>query len=252
MMERFDVNACFGHWPYWDLCQKGVDDLLRQMDRNGIGRAACMSLRGLFIDWRQANTEALSAASNHPDRLVPAVTLSPFLGGDGRELRRLADAGAKAVRLYPAFHSYRLDAAFVDDICTTAAERSLPIIIPTRPMMNWRFAAVPFDTIGAVVERHPQTRFIMSGPNYLTEFQALVRLMERCPNVWYEISCLQGFGSVANLVDSVGADRVLFGTGALLNYPACNVAKLDHADIREEQRKSIAAGHAIRPVGLPA
>ena len=47
----------------------------------------------------------------------------------------------------------------------------------------------------------------------------------------YEISCLQGFNAVAKLVGEVGAERVLFGTGAVLHYPACNVAKLDHAEL---------------------
>jgi predicted TIM-barrel fold metal-dependent hydrolase len=250
MMQRLDINACFGHWPYWDLYHKAVDDLLRLMDRNGIERAACMSLRSLFIDWRQGNSETLAAAAEHADRLIPAVTISPFLGGDGRELDRLLDGGAKMIRLYPTFHSFRLDDAFVDDICAAAGDRGVPVMIPTRPMMNWRFAAVPLEAIGPVVERHPSTRFVMSGPNYLIEYQALVRVMKRCANVWYEISCLQGFNSVVNLVNAVGADRILFGTGALLNYPACNVAKLDHAGISDQHRKAIASGNATKLLTL--
>ncbi len=249
-MMRFDVNACFGHWPYWDLKDKTPDDLVALMDRSEVDRAACTSLRSLFLDWRVGNEETLAAAAQFPDRLVPVAVVGPFPPGGGDELRRMVDAGARAVRLYPSFRSYGLDAAFVDEICAIAAERTVPVMIPTRPMMNWRFQAIPVPGIAAVVERHPSTRFILSGPNYLVEYEALVRLMKAHANAVYEISCLQGFNAVRRLVDEVGVERVLFGTGAVLHYPACNVAKLDHADLTASQRSAIASENALRLFGL--
>ncbi len=243
-MNRFDVNAYFGHWPYWDLYDKTFEDLVILMDRFGIERAAALSLRGVLVDWREGNRETLSACARYPDRLIPIATISPFMSGGPDELNRLVDSGMRGVRLYPAFHSYRLDSDFVGEICRVAAEREIPVTIPTRIMMNWRFTPVPFDSIAAVVERYQATQFILSGPNYLIEYQALVRLMKRAENCAYEIACLQGFGSVCKLVDEVGAGRVLFGTGAVLHYPACNVSKLDHADLTDEQRQMIAAENA--------
>lgn len=249
-MMRFDINACFGHWQYWDLRHKTPEDLIGLMDRCGIERAAVMGLRGLALDWREGNDETLAAARRYADRLAPVATISPFLGGNATELHRLVDAGVKLLRLWPSFHNYPLDSAFVDEICTAAGQRGLPVSIPTRPMMNWRFKAIAIESIGAVVDRHPDTTFLMSGPNYLVEYQALVKLMRRCRNVVYEISCLQGFNAVANLAAEVGAERLLFGTGAVLHYPACNVAKLDHAELPDDSRRAIAGGNASRLLGL--
>ncbi len=245
-MMRIDVNACFGHWPYWDLRHKTPDDLVAIMDRHGIARAAVLSLRGMLVDWRAGNDETFAAVARHPDRLIPIATMSPFMNGGGDELRRLADAGMRAVRLYPSFHSYALDNEFVDDVCRAAAERSLPVMIPTRPMMNWRFKTIAIESIAACAARHPATAFIVSGPNYLIELQALIKLMKRCPNASYEHSCLQGYGALALLVGEVGADRVLFGTGATLHYAECNVAKLDNAAIADAQRTAIAGENARR------
>lgn len=241
-----DTTACFGHWQYWDLPDTTPDYLVSLMDRNGIDRAACMSLRGMFISWREGNEETLAAARRFAGRLIPMATICTFLDGNGKELRSLVDAGMRGVRLYPSFHNYPLDSAFVDDICATAANCGIPVIIPTRPMMNWRFKAIPIESIGAVAARHPKTSFLMSGPNYLVEFQALVKLMRACANVSYEISCLQGFESVRNLVGQVGAERLCFGTGAILNYPACNVSKLANAKITAEQREMIGWKNAAR------
>jgi uncharacterized protein len=251
-MMRIDVNACFGHWSYWDVPHKTGDDLVRVMDENGIGRAAVLSLRGVLVDWQAGNEETLAAATRHPGRLIPMATISPFMDGTGNELRRLVDAGMKGVRLYPLFHSYPLSSDFTDGICRAAAECRVPVMVPTRPMMNWRFKTVPIETIGEVASRHRQTTFIVSGPNYLVEFQALVKLMRQCSNVFYELSCLQGFGALSNLVAQVGAQRVLFGTGAVLHYAACNVAKLDHADLTPQQRTEIGGANAARILGLTA
>jgi predicted TIM-barrel fold metal-dependent hydrolase len=245
-----DVNACFGHWPYWDLPDHTPDYLVSLMDRNGIDRAACMSLRGMFISWREGNEETLAAANRFAGRLIPMATISPYLSGNGEELRRCVDAGMRGVRLYPSFHNYPLDSAFVDDTCATAADCGIPVIIPTRPMMNWRFKAVAIESIGAVIANHPGTSFLISGPNYLVEYQALTKVMHHSPNVAYEISCLQGFDSVRNLVAEVGADRLCFGTGAVLNYPACNVSKLDNAKIAPGQRNAIAGGNAVRLLAI--
>lgn len=247
---RIDINTHFGYWQFWELPQHTPEDLIAMMDRHDIARAACMSLRGMQLNWREGNDETLAAVKQHPDRLLGMATISPFLGGNGDELRRLIDAGARGVRLYPAFHNYPLDSAFVDDMCTTAASCGVPVMIPTRPMMNWRFKAIPIESVGAVIDRHPTTTFIMSGPNYLVEYQALVRLMHGCPNVAYEVSCMQGFDYIHNLVAEVGAERLLFGTGAILHYPACNVAKLDGARISAEQRAMIEHENARRLLRL--
>lgn len=248
-MMRVDINACFGHWPYWDLPHKTGEDLVDLMDRNGIDKAAVLSLRGMLVDWRAGNDETLAVSAKHPGRLIPMATLSPFMEGNGDELRRLADSGMRGVRLYPLFHSYSLDSDFTEEVCRAAAERRIPVMIPTRPMMNWRFKTVAIESIGTLAARHAATSFIVSGPNYLIEYQALIKVVRQCPNVSYEISCLQGFNSVANLVSQVGADRVLFGTGAALNYPACNVAKLDHAELSAQHRDAVAAENALRLLG---
>ena len=238
-MELLDVNACFGHWPYWDLVDKSPEDLIALMDRAGIAQAVVLSLRGVILDWRTGNAETFAACAKHPERLLPAVTLSPFMEGGRDELSRLADAGARCVRLYPQFHSYRLDVPFMDEICSAAAARHLPVMIPTRPMMNWRFPAIALDSLLPIVERHPKTHFLMSGPNYLIEFQALVRLMTRCANVSYEISCLQGFEAVRKLVGAVGAvAEVVALVGAAIAEAVVALAVGEHQVHGNENRNN--------------
>jgi hypothetical protein len=221
------------------------------MNRFGIDRAAVTSLRGLHGDWRDANAETLALTMAHADRLVPLACMSPMKGGGAEALRELAADGFRGIRLYPLLlHGYSLHSRFADAVADAAGELGIPVIIPTRPMMNFRFSTLPIDDVADLAQRHPGTTFLLSGPNYLSEFRATIEALVRCANLLVEISCMQAFRAVSSLVAEVGADRVLFGTGAVLHYPACNVAKLDHADLPPDHRRAIAAENAARLLGL--
>jgi predicted TIM-barrel fold metal-dependent hydrolase len=250
---RFDINAFFGHWPYWPLRHTSGDDALRLMDRFGIDRGAITSLRGLHGDWHEANAETLALATSHRDRLVPVACMSPMAGGGADALRALVEQGFRAVRLYPnLLQGYSLRSPFTNEIASAAGASGIPVVVPTRPMMNFRFATLAIGEVAGLAERHPATTFVLSGPNYLSEFQAAMEAMGRCANLVIEASCMQGFQAVRQAVEAVDADRVLFGTGLPLQYPACNVAKIDHADVSDEARAKIAAGNAMRVLGVSA
>lgn len=243
-----DVNAFFGHWPYWPLPHTSGQDLLRLMDQHGIDRAVVTSLRGLHGDWREANAETLALARSHPDRFAPLACMSPMNGGGAAALRELVEQGFRGIRLYPLLlQGYSLCSPFVVEVCTTAGQLGVPVVIPTRPMMNFRFPTLPVEQVETLAERFRDTRFILSGPNYLSEFRAAVEAMQRHENLLIETSCMQGFRAVAQVVQAIASDRILFGTGAVLHYPACNVAKLAHAKITPCQRQAVAwyAAHRL-------
>ncbi|MBN1492386.1 MAG: amidohydrolase [Phycisphaerae bacterium] len=248
---RIDINAFFGHWPYWPLPHTSGDDTLRLMDEHGIDHAAITSLRGLHGDWREANAETLALATAHADRMTPIASISPMAGNVDQVLRAAAGAGFRGVRLYPLLlQGYSLQSAFANEVGRVAGELDLLVIVPTRPMMNFRFPTVAVEEIAALADRHPATSFLLSGPNYLSEFNGAIEAMHRCANLAFEVSCMQGFRAMERIVAAAGAERVLFGTGLPLQYPACNVAKLEHAALDTTTRAAVEAGNARRLLGL--
>lgn len=248
---RFDINAFFGHWPYWSLPQTSGEDVLRLMDRFAIDRAAITSLRGLHGDWREANEETLALAQSHGDRLVPIACLSPMKGGGGPVLHEFVAAGFGGIRLYPGMaQGYHLGSSFADEVVAAAGELGVPAIVPTRPMMHFRFPPLSIEQVAALAARHPGARIVLSGPNYLGEFSSAVEALQRCPNMTIEISCMQGFRGTALMVEAVGAERVLFGTGLPLHYPACGIAKLEHSELTDDQLEAVASRNALRLLGL--
>ena len=55
---------------------------------------------------------------------------------------------------------------------------------------------IPVDDLAQLAHRHSQTRLVLSGPNYLSEFRNAIEAMQRCPNMVIESSCMQGFQAV--------------------------------------------------------
>jgi L-fuconolactonase len=79
--------------PYW---YEPVESLLYQMDRNGVEQALLVQYMGQYDNAYQAE-----CVRRYPDRLASVVLVDPQATNAGEELQRLAEQGARGVRLRP-------------------------------------------------------------------------------------------------------------------------------------------------------
>ncbi len=190
----------------------------------------------------------------YPDRLIAfdcagPTELSHTL--DGPKLDWDRHPASKGLRLFPQYHTYHLlYEPFIDALCEQAAARSLPVQLPLRVLMNWGMPMLDIGWMVAIVERHPKVPWILTGLNYFHELRTGIDLMRRYPTVYLETSCIQGFEAIRKIVDECGSDRLLFGTGMLLQNAAANVSKLLHARISDAAREAIFGGNAARLLQL--
>jgi predicted TIM-barrel fold metal-dependent hydrolase len=61
---------------------------------------------------------------------------------------------------------------------------------------------------------------------------------------------MQMVNSIEMLVDQVGVDRIFFGTGLTLQYPSPGIAKIENAQISDDDKAKIFALNAERWLGL--
>ena len=247
-----DCNGFFGAWPYWDVAHRTPEGLLELMDRNQIDMLAVCSTRSVFSDWRLGNEEAIDLSIKHPKRFLPFVSLSPILPKSDlvRYLTECKQRKVKGIRLYPQHQGYSLTLnSAASTILETAQDLKLPVVLPVRVIMNWGLPELDAGTIETIVSRYPKLSFILSGVNY-GETLWTFDLMNRFHNVSLEISGMQGFRAVDGCLKAVGSERVLFGTGLPLLYPACSVQKIEVATLTREQRYAISEGNARRLLDL--
>ena len=251
---RIDIHAYIGKWPYWPVPQASAEDVMATMDKAGIDSAVITSTRSLFVNWRDGNAEAAQAEANYVKRFLAFACIGP------PELSHKLDANpfdlskhssVRGVRLAPQFQTYHLlYEPFIDDLCEKAAVLGIPVQLPLRVLMNWGMPMLELGWIAAIVERHPRTPWILAGLNYFHELRVGLALMQRFSAVHIETSCIQGFEAIPKIVQQVGSDRILFGTGLPLQNASAAVSKVENARISDSDREAIFSGNARRLLKL--
>lgn len=249
----FDFNARLGHWPYRPV--KGIDELLRRMDENGIERAAISSLNAVFyFNPQDGNDELFDLIRPHEDRLTFFAVLRPTIAEWKEDLDRCIEAyGAGAVVLHPNYHRYALDDPAVDELAYEAHLHGMPVCVQAaledmrRQFDREIIPDVAPEAISDFARRHPTQTVVALG----LKFGQPERMGEPLPgNLHFDTSNYEKMGEMEEAVARFGAERILFGTNFPLFNIRANVDKLRLAEIAETDRQAIARGNALRLLGL--
>jgi predicted TIM-barrel fold metal-dependent hydrolase len=249
-----DVNAYLGPFAFRQLRHNTVEGLLRLMDAGGIDTAWVSS--SAAITWRNvqpANEELADSVRKHRDRLVPIAVINPFYVGWQDDLQACRETlGMKGLRLYPKWHNYNLGDRCCLDLVRAATSLGLVITLPIRVedyrQHSW-LVDVPDLTLAEIeglVRAAPQSRFVLlNGTGYTAS--PLGRKDNGLPsNYWIEISRLSAVmaNEIGALVGTLGAGRVVFGTGMPFNAPDPALVKIEALRLSPTDRDRILSQNA--------
>jgi len=249
-----DVNAYLGHFAFRRLRHNTADSLLALMDAKRIDKAVVSSAAAITYRNSQAgNEEVAEEVSGHCDRLIPFAVLNPFYTGWRDDLKICREEfGMTGLRLYPKWHNYSLSDPCCAELIDAATERGMAISIPLRVEDNrqrsWllNIPDVPHAEIVKLVQAHPQARFLLvNGAGYMSS--ALGKKDNGLPaNYTIEISRLTALlaNELGQLINNLGADRVVFGTGMPFTYPDPALVKLEVLDAPEPDKEKIRSQNA--------
>ena len=245
-----DVNAYLGHYAFRRLRHNTADSLLGLMDARKIDRAVVSSASAITYRNAQAGNEEVEAeVKAHRDRLIPFAVINPTYAGWQDDLKTChEDWGMRGLRLYPAWHNYKLADPRCLDLVRAAAARGLVVSIPMRvedPRERSWLLDVPdiaLDGVAALVRACPEARFLLlNGIGYPRS--PLGRKDSGLPaNYRIEISRLTAFldDEIGALIRSLGPGRIVLGTGMPFNYPDPALLKLETLAIGPEDKERIA------------
>jgi predicted TIM-barrel fold metal-dependent hydrolase len=185
-------------------------------------------------------------------RLIPFGSVNPLLPDWEEELRRCAeDHRMPGIRLYPNYHGYRLDHPALARLLKFAAERHLVVtlaaLMEDERMMNpvFRVAPVDLDPLASLVERTPGLRLLVLNALGVLHGDKLLTLV-RSGEVYVEISMIERVGGVANLLNTVPLERILFGSHAPFFYFESALLKLKESGLSSAQMRSVQEENARR------
>ncbi len=218
---RIDCNAFLGAYPWRKVPGTSPDALAQALERTKIDVAWVTHLPSLF--WRDptAGNAWLYETARKDKRFKPVPTVHPGLAQWEQVLRVLAAAcGAAGM---PLALAVRLE---------DGRQRHPNDLVAELPAAAVR-ALIRSDSDVRLVVTHADRAFI--------EEVHFGSTPEEARRIWWDISWIWGppEDHLATLLDTIGAERFVFGTGQPLRLPETSVAKLDLLDLKHEVREAI-------------
>ncbi|HIE14424.1 TPA: metal-dependent hydrolase [Candidatus Bathyarchaeota archaeon] len=257
-----DFNAYLGGWPFRRLRYNTPESLITLMDKAGIDCAVVSSSSILYRNAHEGNLELAEQISrvNDSKRLVPFAIVNPSYSGWKEDVHECVNKlNMKGLRIHPNYHDYKLNDDCATELFKVAYDMNLPVSIVLRMederQHHWlvRVPPVPVYDIIEVINRFPDIKFILTYIHY----REVEPILNACPdkeNFYIEITSHYLFGAYPNqlqlLLNRIGADKILFGSGMPLKYPEAALIKIQCLDISSEDKEKILHKNAEEILGL--
>jgi hypothetical protein len=226
--ERFyDCHGHIGRCSMQHVVEDTPDDLVHEMDRFGVALCCVFSLEGVVGDETYGNDQVAAAVRQHPDRFIGFTLVNPNRGDllMREELARGQRLGLRGVKLICDYQGYPTEGPLVDVACQFADEHRLLIL-----NHNWGSP----EQIGRLCRTYPNACFIAGHTT--TAYGEVAKEVENlfvctCP-------CID-WGLPERLVETYGAERVLFGSD-LTDLPiGWGMGQILYAHISESDKRRI-------------
>jgi predicted TIM-barrel fold metal-dependent hydrolase len=218
--------ACHYHLPNTSLA-----GIVADMERLGVRTTCIFSFSGVFSDEQPGNDEVAEAVRQYPDRFVGFTLLNPHRGRDAMlaELRRGAEMGLRGIKLIPYYQGYPDEGPLIDVACQWAHERRQIIL-----NHYWGSA----EQVERLVSTYPDACFITGHTT-----TAYAEVMRRHPNLFVCSCPLAGPRACEDMVRTIGAERLLFGSD-LEDLPiAWGLGPILFARLGQEDKRKILGGN---------
>ncbi len=222
-----------------------LEDLVGERDNHRIRSSIVRHRIALVGDSHLGNLAVLDVCADDPGLLPLAVLSADRTDGPDRA----AELANRVVGFWLEGHSAPGGGLAAEAIVRSAARTGKPLLVP---VAGWGSASV----IGAATEGLG-VPVILIGSHYNTSVEDLAA-GQRYEHLHFDTSSMAHLHAIETAVATVGAERVLFGSGSPLRALQSSVNAILSAAIPDASKRLILAGNAARlfdlqigEVGLP-
>lgn len=234
MSRVIDANANVGPTVYDDFeFEPTIESLEVAMNKAGIDEAVVAPLKPPSFDFDAAN-KRLTAQVSDSDKFYPIGRIDPRVERSRVHAdAALSDYGMAGLKLHPWEETFSITDSAVLDILEVAANHGSPVWIHAgypgvSHALSVRELAQSFPEVPLVLTHGAQLDISgLSLPDAL-------KLANGTENTYFELSGVYRRDLVVDLVDSIGSERLVFGTNAPYFHPRVEKSRVTHADISEE------------------
>ena len=221
-MKIIDGHAHIGYIGGWADVGITGEELIAQMDRFGIEKTVLC---------HEDNEVTLDMMGKYPGRIVGAVYVNPMNQSTVDAMEHYFALGFKAVKLNPLRHAYCADSEALDPILDKAEAAGVPVCIHSgHPPYS-----LPWQ-IGLLAERHPGVKVMMihMGHGHGVYIDAALKMARKYSNIYLEMSGMPMPSKIREAYETVGHDRIMFGTDTPFHDPSVELQKVLVSGVDEE------------------
>lgn len=222
----------------WDTAAP-LDAYLRRADDAGIERTVLFSV--FDSDYRRANRRVARIVARARDRFIGFAFVNA-----SRDRGRVLDMIREAVEVhgFRGIKVHRHDAPISREVCEAARRFALPVLYDVMGQVS---------QVDLLATEYPDVRWIIPhlgsfGDDWQAQ-RALIDLLARHPNVFTDTAGVRRFDLLAEAVNRVGPEKILFGSDGPWLHPGIELEKVFLLDLADQDTALIAGLNLLRLVG---
>ena len=236
------------------------EDVLSSMSCNGIDYTVLANFAPVHHLHRN-NLWTLELARQYP-QLVPLVSIHPDMDGD--LLQKLSDylaLGAKGLKIHPSIQEVAPNHAKMQDIYAYCDAHAIPVVFHCGLVSHvYLNDYADLEMILPVIDRYRHIPIVLT---HMAEGNAadVFRVADQYAHVSFDTSivisgklcfkrlhdpCWQDDGFVMDVIERVGAERIVFGSDYPFGSPIHDVTRFLRMPITDAEKRMIVGGNALR------
>ncbi|MDZ7310953.1 MAG: amidohydrolase family protein [candidate division KSB1 bacterium] len=230
--------------------------LLEEMEWCGIHGALIAHWVAKEYDPMYGNRKLLHELKKSP-RLYGVWTVMPSHTGEMPPpkdiVKEMQDNGIRAAKMYPRTHHYFFNEDTCGELLSELEKHEILLLLEGGHMYGPDILEpsnqVLLAELDAMLTRHPNLPVLLQGSRW-DATRYLHTLMTQHKNLYLEFSANQSNRAMEVYAGWFGAQRLLFGTGALDKSPGAAKAFVDYCTLTEEEKADIAGRNLGRLLKL--
>lgn len=244
----FDANVALGRRHDRPVRVDTVEGTLDAMGKAGVQRAVVHSPHAANFDGLEGNQILMDAIRGEPG-LFPQFVFNPTFDNLDAFSAQILELSVRSVRIYPKLHKYPFRDWIVKPWLDRFAEDGVPVWMPAAYDFQGDNLIIDPTEVHDTLEAHPDLNVTLTQVHYSHRAWALP-LLRGLPNLYVELSHYVITDGIAELIDAVGEERVMFGSRFPDSQMGAQLYHLHRMGLSEESLKAICSGNLERLLGL--
>ncbi len=242
-----DAHAHMGLWFNFHIPVSDASAMVETMDGIGMDICICSPHRAIGPDYRAGNEEVIAAQAAFPGRFVPYITINPYYPASEIEAeinRWEAQGHLRAFKIHPSFATYPADGDGYRLVWEHADAHGLTVL--SHSSAGCRHGSP--KRLGQLAERYPNSNVLIAhSASSWDMIEVATQAASERDNVYLDLcgSPLL-FGALEQMVEAVGADKVLFGTDLPFIDPRPGLGRVAFSRLSDDDKRKILGLNATR------